>query len=151
MIDVLAGTCLVLGSLLALLAGIGLVRFPDVLTRMHAATKPQTLGVLLILLGLALRVEDKSVLAVLGLGDGQLLGEHPRQLAAYAGGLAALDLGGVDGVPHGHPDRGRVAALRAAGAAGMAVVSAICAAADPAASTRDLAEAWRAPTGRRSR
>ena len=50
MTDILAGACLLLGSLLALVAGIGLVRFPDVLTRMHAATKPQSLGILLVLL-----------------------------------------------------------------------------------------------------
>ena len=36
--DALAATCLVLGALLSLIAAIGLLRLPDVLTRMHAAT-----------------------------------------------------------------------------------------------------------------
>lgn len=42
------------GALLCVTAAIGLLRFPDLLTRMHAATKPQVLGVLLVLLGVAL-------------------------------------------------------------------------------------------------
>jgi multicomponent Na+:H+ antiporter subunit G len=39
-------------------AGVGLVRFPDVFSRMHAATKPATLGILLIGCGAALRVDE---------------------------------------------------------------------------------------------
>ncbi|MEH3068771.1 MAG: monovalent cation/H(+) antiporter subunit G [Aeromicrobium erythreum] len=58
LVDVASGALLLLGSALALVAAIGLVRFPDVLTRMHAATKPQTLGLLMVLAGLALRVRD---------------------------------------------------------------------------------------------
>ncbi len=67
MTDVLSGILLVLGTSLALVAAIGLVRFPDVLTRMHAATKPQTLGLLLVLAGMALRVEDTGALTIIGL------------------------------------------------------------------------------------
>jgi monovalent cation/proton antiporter MnhG/PhaG subunit len=44
--------CLVTGALLTLIAAIGILRFPDVLTRMHSATKPQVLGLLVVLLGL---------------------------------------------------------------------------------------------------
>ncbi|GGM26526.1 MULTISPECIES: monovalent cation/H(+) antiporter subunit G [Micromonospora] len=68
--DWAGGLCLVAGGLLALAAGIGLLRFPDVLDRMHAATKPQVLGVLLVLLGLALRLrtpEDLGMIALVGL------------------------------------------------------------------------------------
>lgn len=54
-IDVVAGICLIGGSLMALSAGIGVLRFPDLLSRMHAATKPQVLGLLLVLLGAALQ------------------------------------------------------------------------------------------------
>ena len=43
MIEVLAGTMMTVGALLALIAGIGLQRFPDVFARMHAATKPALL------------------------------------------------------------------------------------------------------------
>ncbi|MCA2218861.1 monovalent cation/H(+) antiporter subunit G [Jidongwangia harbinensis] len=56
--DILAGTCLISGALLSLAAGVGLLRFPDLLSRMHAATKPQVLGLLLILAGTALRLQN---------------------------------------------------------------------------------------------
>ncbi|SEB38111.1 multisubunit sodium/proton antiporter, MrpG subunit [Paramicrobacterium humi] len=35
-----------LAAVLCLAAGVGLVRFPDVLSRLHAATKPQILGLI---------------------------------------------------------------------------------------------------------
>lgn len=83
-----------LGSLLALIAGIGLVRFPDVLTRMHAATKPQSLGILLVLLGLALRVEDRGALTIIGLAAVFQLVTAP--VSAHMLGRAALRAGHVD-------------------------------------------------------
>jgi len=54
--DVVAVVCLLAGAFLCLTAGIGLVRFPDVLSRMHAGTKPQVLGVLLVMVGGAIRL-----------------------------------------------------------------------------------------------
>lgn len=45
---------LLLGALFMLLAAIGMVRMPDILTRMHSSTKSSTLGVGLIMLGVAL-------------------------------------------------------------------------------------------------
>jgi multicomponent Na+:H+ antiporter subunit G len=68
-VDVLAGACLLCGALLSLAAGLGLLRFPDLLSRMHAATKPQVLGLLLILTGTALRlgtVVDITTLVLVG-------------------------------------------------------------------------------------
>lgn len=44
--DAIASVLLVGGGVLALLGAIGLVRFPDVFTRMHAATKAATVGVI---------------------------------------------------------------------------------------------------------
>lgn len=41
--DLAAAVCILLGAVLALIAAIGVVRLPDLLTRMHAATKPQVL------------------------------------------------------------------------------------------------------------
>ena len=55
-LDLLAAVLVLLGSALALTAAIGVVRFPDTLTRMHAATKPQVLGLLLVLAGAAIRL-----------------------------------------------------------------------------------------------
>src|SRR3954447_21458747 len=63
--DVVAAVCLVIGALLTLIAAIGILRFPDVLTRMHSATKPQVLGLLLILVGLSLRLRGPSAVGVL--------------------------------------------------------------------------------------
>lgn len=45
---VVVGVVALAGSLLVLLAGVGVVRFGDVYTRMHAATKVSTLGIALI-------------------------------------------------------------------------------------------------------
>jgi multicomponent Na+:H+ antiporter subunit G len=55
------GEALVLtGSLFMLLSGIGVLRFRDVLVRMHALTKASTLGVLLVLLGAAIALEHPN-------------------------------------------------------------------------------------------
>ncbi|MDQ4085511.1 MAG: monovalent cation/H(+) antiporter subunit G [Actinomycetota bacterium] len=54
-LDVLAACFLLAGCLLSLLGVIGLLRFGDVLSRLHAATKPQVLGVLLVATAVALR------------------------------------------------------------------------------------------------
>ena len=59
-VDVLSSVLLLTGVLLALLAGLGLVRFPDVFSRMHAATKPATLGMLLVTIGAAVRQDEGS-------------------------------------------------------------------------------------------
>lgn len=56
--DVAAALCLLGGASLAFAAGVGVLRFPDLLARMHAATKPQVLGLVLVLLGLALRLRS---------------------------------------------------------------------------------------------
>lgn len=65
MLDVLSALLMSVGALLALIAGIGLQRFPDVFARMHAATKPATLGLALTLTGAALRMPDSGAVAKL--------------------------------------------------------------------------------------
>lgn len=63
-----AGAVLVLiGALICLLGVIGILRLPDVLSRSHAATKPQTLGLLLVLAGVALRLHSAMDVATLAL------------------------------------------------------------------------------------
>lgn len=64
-IDTAAGILLIAGALMSLGAAIGLIRFPDLLTRMHAATKPQVLGLLLLLLAVALEMRSWALLPVL--------------------------------------------------------------------------------------
>ena len=51
--QLLGEIALLAGSLLILLAAIGVLRFPDALTRMHALSKASTLGVSIALLGAA--------------------------------------------------------------------------------------------------
>ena len=54
--DVATSVLMLSGAVLALTAAIGVVRFPDTLSRMHSATKPQTLGLLLMLAGAAIEL-----------------------------------------------------------------------------------------------
>ena len=56
--DVVSAICLLGGAFLAFAAGVGVLRFPDLLARMHAGTKPQVLGLILMLVGLALRLRS---------------------------------------------------------------------------------------------
>lgn len=65
MIEAIAAVLLLMGATLTLLAAVGLLRFPDVLTRMHAATKPATAGLLLILTGTALLLPEPYQVAKL--------------------------------------------------------------------------------------
>lgn len=68
--DLIAGLLVLAGSILALTAAIGVLRFPDTLARMHSATKPQVLGLLLVLAGAAVRLRgsfDVGMLVVTGL------------------------------------------------------------------------------------
>ncbi|TGO06736.1 monovalent cation/H(+) antiporter subunit G [Serinibacter arcticus] len=59
---VVAAVMLLAGSFLAMVAGIGIARFPDLLARMHAATKPQVLGLALLMGGLALEIRTGVVI-----------------------------------------------------------------------------------------
>ncbi|UCZ59888.1 monovalent cation/H(+) antiporter subunit G [Mycolicibacterium phocaicum] len=68
--DIVAGVLVLSGSMLALTAAIGVVRFPDTLSRLQAASKPQVLGLLLVLTGAGLRLRghaDVGMLILAGL------------------------------------------------------------------------------------
>jgi multicomponent Na+:H+ antiporter subunit G len=43
-LDIISAVCIIGAALLSLAAGIGALRFPDMLSRMHAASKPQLFG-----------------------------------------------------------------------------------------------------------
>lgn len=107
MIEVVAGTMMTIGAVLALIAGIGLQRFPDVFARMHAATKPATLGLALVLSGAALLMPDSGAVAKLLLVVvlqfiTAPVGSHLVGRAAYRAGTelsnatAVDELAGVD-------------------------------------------------------
>jgi len=63
--DVVASVALVAGALMSLLAGIAVLRFPDTMSRIHAATKPQVLGIVLLMLGVGLRLGSPAVIGML--------------------------------------------------------------------------------------
>jgi multicomponent Na+:H+ antiporter subunit G len=83
---------LVIGALFMLLAGVGIVRLPDLFMRLQAATKASTLGVGCMLLAVALHFEDLAVTtrAVLVIAFFCLtapVGAHMIARAAYAAGV----------------------------------------------------------------
>ena len=65
--DMLGTVFMLVGGMFSLIAAIGLHRFDDVFARMHAAGKSSTLGMLLILIGVALRLGDLGEILKLGL------------------------------------------------------------------------------------
>ena len=54
--EIISALFVLAGSLLTLASSIGVLRFRDTLSRMHPSAKPQVLGLLLILIGAAIRV-----------------------------------------------------------------------------------------------
>lgn len=120
MTDVVAGVLVVVGGALGALGAVGLRRFPDVFARMHAATKPATLGLVLVMAGAALRVADPAdvakllLVAVLQLLTGPA-GAHMVGRAAYWAGtelgpetvVDELGKSGISPPPPGGPDGGR--------------------------------------------
>jgi multicomponent Na+:H+ antiporter subunit G len=57
----LPGVLILIGSSFALVASIGLLRLPDLYTRMHAASKAGTLGSCVMLIALALHADEPAV------------------------------------------------------------------------------------------
>ena len=64
-IDALSAVFMVVGAVMSLGAAIGLLRFPDLMSRMHAATKPQVLGLFLLLASVGLQLRTWWVWPVL--------------------------------------------------------------------------------------
>jgi len=64
-IDTVSAVCMVVGAVMSLGAAVGLLRFPDLMSRMHAATKPQVLGLFLLLASVGLQLRTWWVWPVL--------------------------------------------------------------------------------------
>ena len=99
--DVASAICLLGGAFLAFAAGVGVLRFPDLLARMHAGTKPQVLGLALVLIGLALRLRSGgAVWALVLVAVFQMLtapvAAHMVGRAGYRTGKVRSDLLVVD-------------------------------------------------------
>jgi len=65
MIEVLSGVLLVAGAFFYFAGTVGLLRFPDLYTRLHALAKVDNLGLGCIVLGLALQADSLVVAAKL--------------------------------------------------------------------------------------
>jgi len=94
--DIIVSVLIVLGGGFAAIAGIGLVRLPDVLIRMHASTKAGTLGVGLIVLGVSVHfasslVITKALLIIAFLLLTAPVGAHLIGRAAYRRGIPLWD------------------------------------------------------------
>lgn len=64
-LDIVAGVCIVIGGALSIAAAVGLLRFPDALSRLHAGTKPQVLGLALVVVAIASATRSWPVLLAL--------------------------------------------------------------------------------------
>ncbi len=53
MMNILSGIFLMLGSIFILISAVGIIKMPDLFTRMSATTKASTLGIGLVLIGTA--------------------------------------------------------------------------------------------------
>lgn len=90
--EIVAGLCVLVGAFFVLAAAVGVVRMPDVYTRMHAATKSGILGSGLMLVGVAVDAAESAVvlraLAALGfLIATTPIGAHLLGRAAYISGV----------------------------------------------------------------
>lgn len=85
---------LLLGAGASVSAALGLLRLPDLFTRMHAATKSQAVGLLLVLVGIGIRFPTVDVITSLVLVA--LLQIITVPVAAHLIGRAAYRTGQVD-------------------------------------------------------
>ncbi len=101
-LDILSWGCLLAGGAFAIISGIGLVRLPDLFSRMHAAGIGDTLGAGLILAGLMLQAGwslnlIKLVLILIFILFTSPTATHALAKAALHGGLKPLSNGGPGG------------------------------------------------------
>lgn len=57
-LEIAGVVCLFLGAVLSFTAAVGVLRFPDMVSRIHVSAKPQTLGLILVLLGVSLTLQE---------------------------------------------------------------------------------------------
>ncbi|MCL4464510.1 MAG: monovalent cation/H(+) antiporter subunit G [Chloroflexi bacterium] len=111
MIEILTSVFLLLGVFFALAGSLGMVRFPDVYTRLHAAGLATSLGVPLVLLASVIFFSNasaylslKGLLAIVFLFVSSPVGTHMIGWSAYRAGVP-LCRGSVVEEPGSEPDR----------------------------------------------
>lgn len=95
-LDVISWALLVMGGAVAVTSGVGLLRLPDLYTRMHAASMLDSLGAICVFLGLALQAETAAVAIKLLLAPAFLLlttatAAHVLGKSARRAGLEPLE------------------------------------------------------------
>ena len=93
-LDIVSLVCLALAAILSVAAGIGLLRFTDALSRLHAATKPQIFGLLLVIAGVA--IDQRSWGVLLALVPVFVFQSLTAPAAAHMVGRAAYRTGELD-------------------------------------------------------
>lgn len=101
MTDIIISALILGGAAFCLIAAVGVVRFPDLYVRMHAATKAGTLGAGLVFIAVAVGSGElgtviRAMAAVLFLLLTAPIGAHLLARAAYASGVKMWDRSGPD-------------------------------------------------------
>jgi multicomponent Na+:H+ antiporter subunit G len=94
--EILVSVLVLLGALAVLIAGIGVVRMPDLYARMQATSKAATLGAILLTLALAFDFRDtaitvRCILVVIFLALTAPVGAHVLARAGYLQGVRMRD------------------------------------------------------------
>jgi multicomponent Na+:H+ antiporter subunit G len=116
--DLLATLAVVLGTALGLLSAIGIVRMSDVYIRLQVASKASSLGIALLMLGVAahfdtLSVTVRALMVVVFLFLTAPVAAHVIGRAAYLTGVPVSDATKVDELAGAYdPDSGRLAGKR---------------------------------------
>lgn len=97
----IGGVLVILGGIFMAIGSLGLVRMPDVFTRMHAASVADTLGVSLVLFGLVLfagfsLVSVKLILLILFIALTSPTAAHAVARAALHAGVRPVDRDGKE-------------------------------------------------------
>lgn len=113
-LDIVSWILIAAGAFFAITGAIGMLRLPDIFSRMHGAGMVDTLGMGLILIGLAFQADEWIVVVKLVLIVFFVMLTSPT--TTYALARAAID-GGIDPGPHdkldGTADADKKAAAKA--------------------------------------
>ena len=112
MTSLLTAILFLTGATLALLAAVGVLRMPDLFTRMQASTKAATLGLGCLLAGLALHLPDLAVIIRAGCIAAFVMlttpvAAHVIARAAYLTGVPLWKGSVIDERPKDQPESGQ--------------------------------------------
>ena len=101
MSEIIAGMLILIGSAFCFVAALGIVRLPDTLTRMHAATKAGTLGAGLLIIGGAVFYQElgftlRAVTIIARVCLTAPVSAHLVGRASYVSGVALSDRTWID-------------------------------------------------------